>query len=162
MQRPPTSYFLVIAYFKMNTVMPPVAADKVVFIATCAAMAPVAPSCMPRVLPGLKPYQPNHREKVPSTTNGRLWISNSSGFSKRPLRGPKIIVPIKPATPPVKWTTPLNGSGVTCGGPYICVLLNKLRISYFNTAKRGTRAAGNAAESLNVDKKQIVCPCAGS
>ena len=25
----------------------------------CAASAPVAPSCMPRVEPGLKPYQPN-------------------------------------------------------------------------------------------------------
>lgn len=40
---------------------------------TWAAMAPVAPSCIPRVLPGLKPYQPNHSAKVPSLTLRGGW-----------------------------------------------------------------------------------------
>ena len=121
-----------------NTVMPPVAAASVVFMATCAAKAPSLPDFMVNVEPGLKPYQPNlkkndkkgkhsqsskrkastksgdgivqlqqgptrpstnnridlhsgatkpnhqqsarpgnQRAKVPSTTNGRLWHSNS-------------------------------------------------------------------------------------
>ena len=51
---------------------------RVVFIATWAARAPSLPDFMVKVEPGLKPYQPNHRAKVPRTTNGRLWHSNSS------------------------------------------------------------------------------------
>ena len=51
---------------KRKTVMPPVAAEMVVFMATWAAKAPVSPLCIARVEPGLKPYQPNHRAKVPS------------------------------------------------------------------------------------------------
>ena len=35
-----------------------------------------------------------------------LWYSNSSGFSNRPLRGPRMAVPARPQTPPVKCTTP--------------------------------------------------------
>ena len=34
------------------------AAEMVVFIATCAAIAPVEPLLMPKVDPGLKPYHP--------------------------------------------------------------------------------------------------------
>ena len=40
------------------------------------------------------------------TTSGRLCASKSSGCSKRPLRGPKTMVPASPAMPPVRWTTP--------------------------------------------------------
>eukprot|EP00438_Fugacium_kawagutii_P001415 Skav219554 [mRNA] locus=scaffold4026:14290:15015:- [translate_table: standard] len=75
-------------------------------MATCAAKAPSPPDFMVSVEPGLKPYHPNHRAKVPSTTNGKLWHSNSSGFVKRPLRGPKMKVPARPATPPQRCTTP--------------------------------------------------------
>ena len=41
-----------------KTHRPPVAAEMVVFIATCAAIAPVEPLLMPKVDPGLKPYHP--------------------------------------------------------------------------------------------------------
>ena len=47
-----------------NTVMPPVAAASVVFMATCAAKAPSLPDFMVNVEPGLKPYQPNLKENT--------------------------------------------------------------------------------------------------
>lgn len=42
-----------------KTKIPPVAAEIVVFIATCAAIAPAEALDMPKVEPGLKPYQPH-------------------------------------------------------------------------------------------------------
>jgi hypothetical protein len=55
----------------------PAAAAKVVFMATWAASAPSVPDFMVSVLPGLKPYQPNHRAKVPNLVSGAGY----SGFS---------------------------------------------------------------------------------
>lgn len=55
------------AMTKMNTVKPPVAAERVVFIHTTwinCELSPVAPSADPP----LKPYHPNQRISVPSTT----------------------------------------------------------------------------------------------
>ena len=100
-------------YRSRKTVIPPVAAAKVVFIATWAAKAPSLPDFIVRVEPGLKPYHPNQRAKVPSTTNGKLWHSNSSGFVKRPFLGPRIVVPARPAAPPVRCTTPDKDTQVT-------------------------------------------------
>ena len=68
------SHFLVMKYRKPKTTMPPVAAEMVVFMATCAANAPFSPVFMLRVLPGLKPYQPNHRAKVPSLAKFQIPI----------------------------------------------------------------------------------------
>merc|ERR1719486_92888 len=42
----------------------------VVFTATIPAVWAAPWSCMLKVLPGLKPYQPNHRAKVPRTIKG--------------------------------------------------------------------------------------------
>ena len=109
----PTSYFFIMTYRSRKTVIPPVAAAKVVFIATWAAKAPSLPDFIVRVEPGLKPYHPNQRAKVPSTTNGKLWHSNSSGFVKRPFLGPRIVVPARPAAPPVRCTTPDRNTQVT-------------------------------------------------
>ena len=80
LHKPPTSYFLVMKYRKMKTVRPPVAAARVVFMATCAASAPSLPPFMVKVLPGLKPYQPNHSAKVPNLR--QLGLENSSRFSQ--------------------------------------------------------------------------------
>merc|ERR1719382_1610219 len=60
----------------------------VVFTATSPAMLASDTVFMASVLPGLKPYQPNHRKNVPKTTNGMLWPLNSSGSSQRSLRAP--------------------------------------------------------------------------
>merc|ERR1719379_870337 len=61
------SYFLVIAKISRKTVRPPVAAESVVFIMTCAATKAVPASDNPKVEPELKPHQPNQRIKVPRT-----------------------------------------------------------------------------------------------
>lgn len=64
-----SSHFLTSKYRRMKTTIPPVAAEMVVFMATCAANAPSFLLFMVRVDPGLKPYQPNHRAKVPSLSH---------------------------------------------------------------------------------------------
>merc|ERR1719379_2555458 len=82
------SYFLVIAKISRKTVRPPVAAESVVFIMTCAATRAVPLSDIPKVEPELNPHQPNHRMKVPRTMRGCECGRNSSSFSesKRPVR----------------------------------------------------------------------------
>mmetsp|Transcript_80694 Transcript_80694/g.164241 ORF Transcript_80694/g.164241 Transcript_80694/m.164241 type:complete len:200 (-) Transcript_80694:895-1494(-) len=69
---PAMSYFFLMTYRITKTLMPPLAAAMVVFIATCAAINPVAMSLKPRVEPQLKPYHPNQRIRVPNTTKGKL------------------------------------------------------------------------------------------
>merc|ERR1719389_176661 len=64
------SYLRVIVYVTRKTVTPPVAAESVVFIMTCAATSAVPASDSPKVEPELKPHQPNQRIKVPRTTRG--------------------------------------------------------------------------------------------
>ena len=56
---PKRSYFLELRYLAAKTVMPPLAAAIVVFMATSAARAPVTESDRPNVEPQLKPYHPN-------------------------------------------------------------------------------------------------------
>mmetsp|Transcript_115018 Transcript_115018/g.303724 ORF Transcript_115018/g.303724 Transcript_115018/m.303724 type:complete len:262 (-) Transcript_115018:161-946(-) len=113
---PQTSYAPIIKNRRKNTVRPPVAALMVVFITTWAASSPTS-SFISSVDPQLKPFQPNHRMKVPSTTRGRLCGSNSPGCArqagKRPLRAPSTSVPTSPATPPVTCTTPLPAKSTT-------------------------------------------------
>lgn len=93
---------------KINTVSPPAAAERVVFMQTVwinIELSPVAP----RAEPPLKPYQPNHKMKVPSTIRPTLCGLNSSlsvSGSKRPIRGPRKIAPYKPEKPPVMCTIP--------------------------------------------------------
>merc|ERR1719269_296525 len=89
------SYFLVIAKIRMKTVIPPVAADSVVFIITWAATSAVPLSDIPKVEPELKPHQPNQRMKVPRTMSGCEWGWNSASesCSKRPVRLPTIAAP---------------------------------------------------------------------
>ena len=59
-----------------NTVMPPVAAANVVFMATCAAKAPSLPDFMVNVEPGLKPYQPNLKENTEGILTTRKKLGN--------------------------------------------------------------------------------------
>merc|ERR1712054_643096 len=82
------SYFLVSAKIRRKTVMPPVAAESVVFIITWAATRAVPLSDIPKVEPELKPHQPNQRMKVPRTMRGAECGVNSAAFSasKRPVR----------------------------------------------------------------------------
>merc|ERR1712054_720738 len=93
------SYFLVMAKIRRKTVMPPVAAESVVFIITCAATSAVPLSDMPKVEPELKPHQPNQRMKVPRTMRGAECGVNSSAFSasKRPVRTPMTFAPTSAA-----------------------------------------------------------------
>lgn len=59
--------------------IPPHDAESVVVAKMRAAVA-VASCVMPRVEPALKPYQPNHRMKVPSACNTLEWPSIGIGF----------------------------------------------------------------------------------
>ena len=57
--------------------------------------------------PGLKPNQPMNRMMAPSTTNGMLWPGMAWSFLSGPylpMRGPRMMAPIRAAQPPVAWT----------------------------------------------------------
>ena len=82
-------------------------AARVVVIATFAAtLAALAESI--RVDPQLNPYHPNQRMRVPSAIIVGLDGGIGTGLpsTKRPVRGPTMIAPIKPATPPTMCTIP--------------------------------------------------------
>merc|ERR1712054_491466 len=102
------SYFLVSAKIRRKTVMPPVAAESVVFIITCAATSAVPLSDIPKVEPELKPHHPNQRMKVPRTMSGCECGENSSAFSgsNLPMRTPHNFAPTSAAMPPQRCTTP--------------------------------------------------------
>merc|ERR1719333_1061938 len=104
------SYFLVSAKIRRKTVMPPVAAERVVFIITWAATSAVPPAKMPKVEPELKPHQPNQRMKVPRTMRGCECGVNSSCLSgsNRPVRVPITAAPTSAAMPPQRCTTPAD------------------------------------------------------
>mmetsp|Transcript_29812 Transcript_29812/g.54408 ORF Transcript_29812/g.54408 Transcript_29812/m.54408 type:complete len:265 (-) Transcript_29812:723-1517(-) len=106
---PAMSYLRVMIKRSTSTIRPPLEAAMVVFIATIAASCPTAVVDSPSVEPQLKPYQPNQRMKVPSTTKGKLCGSKLSfcGISNRPFLGPLIMAPTRAPTPPVMWTMPL-------------------------------------------------------
>src|SRR5258705_9456766 len=60
------------------------------------------------VLPGLKPYQPNHRIRPP--TAPRMMLCGSGGpppsrAKTRPRRGPSAMAPASEMAPPIVWTT---------------------------------------------------------
>src|SRR6056300_189167 len=87
----------------------PAAAERVVVIATLPARLAALAEIM-RVEPQLKPYQPNQRMKVPRAhmveeEPGMSWGCLVT-VSKRPIRGPRMMAPTRPATPPVMWTMP--------------------------------------------------------
>src|SRR6185312_10542232 len=80
-------------------------AASVVLVATrpipCISMAD-------NVLPGLKPYQPNHSINPPTAAIGRLCaagIPPPSRAKMRPIRGPNAIAPASEAIPPLVCTT---------------------------------------------------------
>mmetsp|Transcript_7810 Transcript_7810/g.24871 ORF Transcript_7810/g.24871 Transcript_7810/m.24871 type:complete len:208 (-) Transcript_7810:591-1214(-) len=91
--------------------------ESVVFAATRPAVCAVASSCIEPVLPALKPYQPNHRKKVPSTQKGMLCPSKAvaSAASQRPLRGPTATAPHSAPTPPTRCTRPLPAKSMSAG-----------------------------------------------
>ena len=78
----------------------PAAAARFVFIATFASNEP---SPTPNVDPGLNPNQPNQRINTPSEASGILCPRMARAFplTNLPIRGPRRIVPIKAAHPPV-------------------------------------------------------------
>ncbi|PKI41381.1 hypothetical protein CRG98_038267 [Punica granatum] len=64
---------------------------------------------MVRNEPGLNPYHPNHNRKDPRTTRDALCPRRTTerpARSNRPIRGPSIKAPQRPAIPPTIWTTP--------------------------------------------------------
>merc|ERR1740138_1793467 len=80
LQKPPTSrrFGGTATARTMKTKRPATHGARVVLAATRPAVAAVALSCIEPVLPGLKPYQPNQRKKVPRTQKGMLCGSNIS------------------------------------------------------------------------------------
>ena len=85
--------------------MPPVLAARVVFIAT--RPAPWL-SMIDRVEQGLKPYQPNHRIRPPTTAIVRscgIMGPPPSRLNLRPSRGPRTIAPAIATQPPIECTT---------------------------------------------------------
>jgi hypothetical protein len=73
------------------------------------AMRPMpSKSIAESVLPGLKPYQPNHRMKPPTVAIVRSCGSIGpppSRLKRRPSRGPSTIAPAKATNPPMLCTT---------------------------------------------------------
>ncbi len=59
------------------------------------------------VLPGLKPNQPNHSTKQPIVAAVMLWPGIAFTFPSGPylpMRGPRMMMPISAAQPPIEWT----------------------------------------------------------
>ena len=102
--------------------MPPVAAARVVVTATLEAMAEAPP--IARVEPGLKPYHPTHKKKVPRTTKGMEWPLMGPGSSppNRPILGPKTQAPMPAAQPPTMCTTPQPAKSTTPTSSHGCIL----------------------------------------
>mmetsp|Transcript_55580 Transcript_55580/g.81696 ORF Transcript_55580/g.81696 Transcript_55580/m.81696 type:complete len:220 (+) Transcript_55580:440-1099(+) len=85
----------------------PLEAEMVVVKATLAATFAALPDST-RVEPQLNPYHPNQSIIVPSAI--MIWFEggNVTGLplTNLPLRGPSMIAPIRPATPPIICTQP--------------------------------------------------------
>ena len=97
------------AFSRHTQVMPPTQAESVVVIATRPATRGSSSVEIEAVEPQLKPYQPTHRMKVPSTcsTDECPGIGTvRPELSKRPERGPTIVAPMSAHRPPVQCTTP--------------------------------------------------------
>ena len=61
----------------------PAQADRVVLTATRAATLPYSVELINKVEPGLNPYHPNHRQKVPRNWSATEWGGNSWGSSNK-------------------------------------------------------------------------------
>src|SRR5260370_26135666 len=90
---------------KATAVIAPAQAARVVFV----EIRPIpSKSIAESVLPGLNPYQPNHRITAPSAARVMLCpggIPPPSRLNLRPSRGPSAIAPLIAAIPPIVWTT---------------------------------------------------------
>ena len=78
-------------------------AANVVVMAICAISVTA-----PIVLPGLKPYQPNHNRKTPRDAKTRLcpgMALDEPSLLYLPSLGPRTIAPVKAIHAPVEWTT---------------------------------------------------------
>merc|ERR1711939_1041935 len=75
LQKPATSSFFGDRAWarKMKTSKPATQGARVVFTATRPALYASSLVFMDKVLPGLNPYHPNQRQKVPKTQNGMLF-----------------------------------------------------------------------------------------
>ena len=73
------------------------------------AMRPIpSKSIADRVLPGLKPYHPNHRMKPPTVATVRSCGNMGpppSRLKRRPSRGPSTMAPARATKPPMLCTT---------------------------------------------------------
>ena len=96
------SHFPVRKYWKNIAASVPPPAPSVV-VSTMMLTVPAAPT-MPRVEPGLKPYQPNHRIIVPISARPRLCGGMDLPHTL-PCRGPRINAPTSAITPPTVCTT---------------------------------------------------------
>mmetsp|Transcript_9779 Transcript_9779/g.21801 ORF Transcript_9779/g.21801 Transcript_9779/m.21801 type:complete len:200 (+) Transcript_9779:636-1235(+) len=102
------SHALALKKPSIRPVSPPAAPDSVVHTAARPMTVADSIDVTTRTEPGLKPYQPNHRKHVPSTTRVAEWPGMSTGSpfeSKRPMRGPTRIAPHMPEKPPTMCTT---------------------------------------------------------
>jgi hypothetical protein len=116
------TYFLLSMKVEVNIALrAPAQAANVVLTATKAATSPRFSDAMESVEPGLNPYQPNQRQKVPSICSDVEWAVNSAGSSsrspfsswKRPILGPRMMAATRAVTPPVIWTGPDPAKSMT-------------------------------------------------
>mmetsp|Transcript_2793 Transcript_2793/g.6691 ORF Transcript_2793/g.6691 Transcript_2793/m.6691 type:complete len:208 (-) Transcript_2793:801-1424(-) len=96
---------------------PPPEAARVVPTATFSARSTKPPE-RARVEPGLNPYQPNQRIRVPRPTKAELWgcmVCILPSASKRPILGPRMAAATKAMHPPTMCTTELPAKSTTPG-----------------------------------------------
>src|SRR5216683_1195966 len=101
----PASHFLLDLYAQNIAVNPAAQAARVVLVATRPMPSK---SIAESVLPGLKPYQPNHRIRPPLTaivkSCGNMGAPPSR-LNVRPSRGPRTMAPANAINPPMVCTT---------------------------------------------------------
>ena len=86
---------------KASAAKPPKAPEMVVLI-----RMPGTWSVRPKVEPPLNPNQPNHSRNTPSVTSGRSWPwMVALPCSKRPMRGPMMMMAARLTQPPTECTT---------------------------------------------------------
>src|SRR5713101_1217026 len=101
----PASHFLLVLYAQNIAVNPAAHAARVVLVATRPMPSK---SIADSVLPGLKPYQPNHRISPPETAIVKSCGSMGAPPSRlnvRPKRGPRTMEPARAMNPPMVCTT---------------------------------------------------------
>src|SRR5258708_20552586 len=103
----PASHFLLDIYAQNIAVNPAAQAANVVLAATRPMPSK---SIAESVLPGLKPYQPNHRINPPLTAIVKSCGSMGAPPSRlnvRPSRGPSTMAPARATNPPMR-STPVD------------------------------------------------------